>query len=111
MLACPGCGSQNVFITRAEPPATTCRNCGTLFSHAASSCPPAAALIALISDQVTNGTYPAGIRDGARLKDYVFWTEAPGLAIPVSPADKYKMIYNMTTLSRFGPYTPDHEKD
>ena len=84
------------------PPEATCRDCGTTFTHSGADCPPAAELVALIGDQVSNGTHVAGLKNGARIKDYVFWTEATGLAIPVSPADKYQKIYNMAILARFG---------
>lgn len=83
------------------PPAATCRDCGTVFSHNVADCPPVAELLALITDQIANGTHKDGLRDGERLKDAVFWTEE---ASKVTPADKYKMIYNMYILSRFGTY-------
>lgn len=87
------------------PAQATCRDCGSRFTHAAADCPPATELVALIANQVANGTYPAGLRDGTRLKDAVFWNDE---ASKVTPADKYKMLYNMHTLARFGfPFTPN----
>lgn len=117
MIQCPSCQSENVFIERAEgrerwhleavnmvwePPISICRECGTEFTHLAEQCPPAAELVAIVGDQVANRTHVAGLFDGQQIKDFVFWTEAEGLAVPVSPAEKYQKIYNMATLARFG---------
>lgn len=57
-----------------------------------------------MAEQIKNGTYERGLRDGDAIKRYVSWeyVDEAGLALPIEPAQLYQKIYNMSTLARFG---------